>query len=144
MFWSVYAGAHTIGSAHCSAFSDRFLQNSKGKLTLIDTSLDKSYANELMQKCPASANPSITVNNDPETSLTFDNQYYMNLLSHKGLFQSDSTLVDDDRTRSSVEEFAGDQDSFFRNWGQSFLKLSVVGVKTGDDGEIRRSCSVIN
>ncbi|KAJ6673879.1 PEROXIDASE 18-RELATED [Salix viminalis] len=46
----VLSGAHTIGSAHCSAFSDRFQEDSKGKLTLIDASLDGNYANELMQK----------------------------------------------------------------------------------------------
>ncbi|KAK8641145.1 hypothetical protein V6N13_010573 [Hibiscus sabdariffa] len=47
------SGAHTIGLAHCSAFSDRFQQDSKGNLTLIDTSLDITYAQELIKKCPA-------------------------------------------------------------------------------------------
>ncbi|KAL3747912.1 hypothetical protein ACJRO7_016691 [Eucalyptus globulus] len=138
------SGAHTIGAAHCSAFSDRFQADSKGKFTLIDSSLDKNYAEELMRRCPAGASPSITVNTDPETSLSFDNQYYRNLLLHKGLFQSDSVLVKDNRTREKVENFANDQDSFFASWAQSFLKLSVVEVKTGNAGEVRQSCSLIN
>lgn len=139
-----FAGAHTIGSAHCSAFSDRFQEDSKGKFTLIDSSLDSMYADELMKKCPAGANASITVNNDPETSSTFDNQYYQNLIAHKGLFQSDSILLEDERTRKQVEEYANDQERFFESWGQSFLKLTSIGVKTGEAGEIRQSCSVIN
>lgn len=138
------SGAHTIGLAHCSAFSDRFQQNSKGKLTLIDTSLDSRYAEELIKKCPAGASTSNTVKNDPTTSFAFDNQYYINLLDHKGLFQSDSVLVEDGRTKKQVEAFANDQESFFRSWGESFLKLTSIGVKTDDEGEIRRSCSFAN
>ncbi|KAE8687431.1 Peroxidase 46 [Hibiscus syriacus] len=138
------SGAHTIGSAHCNAFSDRFRMNSKGKLTLIDKSLDSSYAEDLMKKCPLGSSASKTVDNDPETSFAFDNQYYSNLVAHKGLFQSDSVLLEDGRTRAKVEAFATDQESFFRSWGESFLKLTAVRVKTDDEGEIRRSCSFAN
>ncbi|KAE8687484.1 putative monogalactosyldiacylglycerol synthase [Hibiscus syriacus] len=53
-----------------------------------------------------------TVDNDPETSFAFDNQYYSNLVAHKGLFQSDSVLLEDGRTRAKVEAFATDQESF--------------------------------
>ena len=84
------------------------------------------------------------VNNDPETSFVFDNQYYKNLLIRKGLFQSDSVLFDDNRTRKQVESFANDQFSFFESWSQSFLKLTSIGVKTDDEGEIRASCSSTN
>ncbi|OVA06922.1 Plant peroxidase [Macleaya cordata] len=138
------SGAHTIGSAHCSAFSDRFQEDSNGKLTPIDKSLDKVFASELMKRCPTSASSSVTVKNDPETSFLFDNQYYRNLIAHKGLFQSDSVLLSDGRTEKIVEEFANNQDRFFQKWEDSFLKLTSVGVKTGDEGEIRRSCTVIN
>ncbi|CAN6582809.1 unnamed protein product [Malus baccata var. baccata] len=138
------SGAHTIGSAHCSAFRDRFKQDPKGKFTLIDTSLDNVYAEELMEQCPAGANQSTTVKNDPKTSFAFDNQYYQNLLAHRGLFQSDSVLLTDGRTRKQVEILAQDQVSFFQSWTESFLKLASIGVKTGDEGEIRASCPTTN
>lgn len=140
----ILSGAHTIGTAHCSAFSDRFRRNPNGKLTLIDASLDGAYAEELMRRCPAGAASSATVENDPATAFVFDNQYYRNILSHKGLFQSDSVLISDGRTRAQVESFAKDQIGFFENWAQSFLKLSSIGVKSGDEGEIRLSCSTNN
>ncbi|MBA0745029.1 hypothetical protein Gogos_007620 [Gossypium gossypioides] len=139
------SGAHTIGLAHCSAFSDRFQQDSKGKLRLVDTSLDSTYAKELIRKCPAGGSiTSNTVSNDPETSFAFDNQYYGNLLAHKGLFQSDSILLEDGRTRKQVEEFANNEERFFRSWGESFLKLTTIEVKTDNEGEIRQSCSFTN
>ncbi|KAJ8561246.1 hypothetical protein K7X08_027436 [Anisodus acutangulus] len=133
----ILSGAHTIGSAHCNAFSDRFRFDSKGNFTLIDTSLDRAYAAELTKQCPAGAASSpITVKNDPETPQLFDNQYYKDLLVHKGLFQSDSVLFSDGRTKERVLEFANDQNGFFRSWSQSFVRLASLGVKSGDEGEL--------
>ncbi|CAI0438590.1 unnamed protein product [Linum tenue] len=144
----VLSGAHTIGSAHCGAFSDRFESDSKGKLKLVDSaSLDPNYASDLIKKCPAGGdtNPKVTVANDPQTANLFDNQYYRNLVARRGLFQSDSVLVDDERTRRIVEEMAGDQERFFEAWSESFVKLAGIGVKTGEgEGEIRASCSAVN
>ncbi|KAL3650941.1 Peroxidase 18 [Castilleja foliolosa] len=140
------SGAHTIGRSHCSSFNDRFKLDPNGNLTLLDSSLDRQYAAQLTKMCPAGASDeSITVNNDPGTPLRFDNQYYKILLEHKGLFQSDSALFSDVRTRNRVMEFANNEDSFFESWSVSFSKLVSIGVKTDDEvGEIRQSCSVPN
>ncbi|KFK29773.1 hypothetical protein AALP_AA7G177300 [Arabis alpina] len=138
----VLSGAHTIGDSHCNAFDGRFKRDSKGNFELIDASLDNSYAETLMNKCSSST--SLTVSNDPETSSRFDNQYYKNLEERKGLFQTDSALMEDNRTRKIVEDLASDEESFFERWRESFVKLSMVGVKVGEDGEIRRSCSSVN
>ena len=97
-----------------------------------------------MKQRSVAARPSVTVNNDPQTSFIFDNQYFQNLLAHKGLFQSDSVLLNDNRTRKQVGDFANDQVGFFESWAQSFLKLTSIEVKTGEEGEIRRSCSATN
>ncbi|KAL8063612.1 hypothetical protein ABFX02_01G038100 [Erythranthe guttata] len=138
------SGAHTIGRSHCGSFNDRFKVDSNGNLTLIDLSLDRQYATQLMKMCPNNNNDRVTVNNDPSSPLQFDNAYFKILLAHKGLFQSDSALLNDERTKNRVVEFANSQDSFFERWSSSFLKLSSVGVKTGGEGEIRQSCSMSN
>lgn len=106
--------------------------------------MDEDYAAHLINQCPADANESTTVSNDPETAFVFDNQYYRNLVARRGLFQSDSVLFTDERTRKKVEGFAESQESFLNRWGESFMKLTVVDVKTGNEGEIRRACNVIN
>ncbi|KAL0312189.1 UNVERIFIED_CONTAM: Peroxidase 18 [Sesamum radiatum] len=68
-----------------------------GNLTVIDSSLDRQYAAQLTKMCPSGATDgSVTVSNDPSTPLLFDNQYYRILLQHKGLFQSDSALLNDE------------------------------------------------
>lgn len=139
------AGGHTIGKSHCSSFNDRFKVDPSGNVTMIDSSLDRQYAIQLTKMCPAGArDDSITVDNDPDTPFQFDNEYYKILLEQKGLFQSDSALVNDNRTRNKVVEFANSQGSFFESWAVSFLKLSTIGIKTGNEGEIRQSCSIPN
>lgn len=110
----------------------------------MDSSLDRNYAAELTKQCAAGATSNATVNNDPSTPLLFDNQYYKHLLIHKGLFQSDSVLASDERTIATVQGFADNQNLFFQSWGLSFLRLTSIGVKTGDDGEIRVACGAIN
>ncbi|CAH2061168.1 unnamed protein product [Thlaspi arvense] len=141
----VLSGAHTIGAAHCNTFNSRFKIDPRGNFELVDASLDNSYAQTLLNKCSSSIDPTATVvNNDPETSSTFDNQYYRNLQAHKGLFQTDSALMEDDRTRKIVEILANDEESFFERWTESFIKMSVIGVRVGEEGEIRRSCSFVN
>ncbi|WOL19678.1 hypothetical protein Cni_G28480 [Canna indica] len=140
----VLSGAHTIGSSHCNAFSERFTQDSNGNLVPDDTLMEKDFAMQLAKKCPASASAATTVANDLSTPALFDNQYYINVLANKGLLHSDSVLIADNRTRSKVEEFAQSQDAFFTSWEASFLRLSTIGVKTDDEGEIRFACASVN
>ncbi|XP_074263405.1 peroxidase 18-like [Silene latifolia] len=70
----ILSGAHTIGSAHCSVFDDRFKIDSNGNLTFFDSTLGKDYALSLAKKCSQSA--SEVVMTDPKTPFYFDNQYY--------------------------------------------------------------------
>ncbi|RRT37076.1 hypothetical protein B296_00035011 [Ensete ventricosum] len=120
---------------------DRFKQNADGTVVPADASLERNYAMQLARKCPVGASDSVTASNDPVTPSMFDNQYYGNLLAKKGLFQSDSVLTADARTKSKVEALSRSQDAFFASWAKSFVKLSTIGVKTGNEGVIRLFCA---
>ncbi|XP_031480963.1 peroxidase 18 [Nymphaea colorata] len=138
------SGAHTIGTAHCRAFGDRFGEDAKGRPIPVDSSMDRDYAEQLISQCPPNVNPDVTVNNDPATAMVFDNVYYQNLMRGRGLFHSDSELSTDGRTRDQVQFFAQNQEAFFQSWANSFVRLTNVGVKTGDEGEVRRICGAVN
>ena len=76
---------------------------------------------------------------------TFDNQYYINLLSGEGLLPSDQALVTDDyQTRQLVLSYAEDPLAFFEDFKNSMLKMGSLGALTGNDGEIRRNCRIVN
>ncbi|KAK4272068.1 hypothetical protein QN277_020668 [Acacia crassicarpa] len=74
------------------------------------------------------------------TPSKFDNVYFQNLPKGLGVLKSDHGLHNDPRTRPFVEQFAADENKFLQAFGQAMQKLSLLGVKTGMGGEIRRRC----
>ncbi|RWW41740.1 hypothetical protein BHE74_00052758 [Ensete ventricosum] len=136
------SGAHTVGFSHCSRFAERLY--SFNSTSVVDPSLNPAYANALMRACPRNVDPTIAVNMDLNTPVTFDNVYYKNLLNGEGLFTSDQVLFTDQRSRPVVNKFAADQNSFFKAFARSMIRLGRLGVKTGSQGEIRRDCTAFN
>ncbi|KAK7303912.1 hypothetical protein RJT34_14830 [Clitoria ternatea] len=136
------SGAHTIGFSHCSHFSKRIYNFSPRKF--IDPTLNLQYAFQLRQACPLRVDPRIAINMDPITPQRFDNQYFKNLQQGKGLFTSDQVLATDGRSRDTVNLFASSEAAFNRAFIEAITKLGRVGVKTGNQGEIRFDCSRVN
>lgn len=136
------SGAHTIGFSHCNRFANRLYSFSSS--SKIDPSLDPSYAQQLIAACPQNVDPSIAVNMDPETPQTFDNVYYQNLVAGKGLLTADQVLFTDPASQRTVNDFANSPGDFNGAFIAAMKKLGRVGVKTGNQGEIRRDCSTFN
>ncbi|KAL6652454.1 hypothetical protein ACP70R_011379 [Stipagrostis hirtigluma subsp. patula] len=139
------SGGHTIGSAHCNTFGERF-RVANGSMTPVDGSMNTDYANELIRACSANGTVSAgtAVDCDSGSAAAFDNRYFGNLLEGRGLLRTDAVLVQNATTRAKVAEFAQSQDSFFASWADSFARLTSLGVKTAADGEVRRTCSSVN
>ncbi|XP_052164809.1 peroxidase 55-like [Oryza glaberrima] len=136
------SGAHTVGFAHCTRFTDRLYNYSAGEQT--DPSMNKDYAAQLMEACPRDVGKTIAVNMDPVSPIVFDNVYYSNLVNGLGLFTSDQVLYTDGASRRTVEEFAVNQTAFFDAFVSSMVRLGRLGVKAGKDGEVRRDCTAFN
>ncbi|KAG2699411.1 hypothetical protein I3843_07G191000 [Carya illinoinensis] len=136
------SGAHTVGFSHCSRFSKRIYRFSPQNR--IDPTLNLAYALQLRQMCPLKVDPRIAINMDPTTPQTFDNAYYGNLQQGKGLFNSDQVLFTDTRSRPTVNLFASNNEAFKQAFASAITKLGRVGVKTGNQGEIRRDCTRVN
>ncbi|XP_015575640.1 peroxidase 27-like [Ricinus communis] len=137
----VLSGGHTIGVGHCNLFSNR-LYNFTGKGDQ-DPSLSATYAEFLKAKCRSLADTTTTVEMDPDSSFTFDNDYFVILKQHKGLFQSDAALL----TNKIASKIAGEllnSKAFFTEFAQSMKRMGAIEVLTGSKGEIRKKCSVVN
>ncbi|KAL7086768.1 hypothetical protein ACP275_13G021900 [Erythranthe tilingii] len=141
----VLSGAHTIGVSHCSSFSNR-LYNFTGKGDS-DPALESNYTAFLMRRCKRMDAGSL-VEMDPRSYKVFDTSYYKVVANKKGLFTSDSSLLDDGETRAYVTRHAATPDqglkSFFGDFAKSMVKMSEIGVLTGNQGEIRKTCSFVN
>ncbi|KAL2320304.1 hypothetical protein Fmac_029273 [Flemingia macrophylla] len=136
------SGAHTVGFSHCDQFEKRLYSFSSSNP--VDPTLDSSYAQELMAECPRNPDPTVAIALDPQSPAAFDNAYYKNLVSGKGLLSSDQVLFTDSASQSTVERFANNAADFNDAFVTAIRKLGRVGVKSGRQGEIRRDCTKFN
>ncbi|XP_047948800.1 peroxidase 3-like [Salvia hispanica] len=137
----VLSGAHTIGMGHCNLFSNR-LYNFTGKGDA-DPSLDAAYAATLRSQCRSLSDNTTTVEMDPGSSLVFDNRYFWTLLQGQGLFQSDAALLTNNIANGIANEMLV-FGKFLTEFSQSMKRMAALGVLTGNAGEIRKKCSVVN
>ncbi|CAL5038424.1 unnamed protein product [Urochloa decumbens] len=148
----VLSGAHTIGRARCAMFNNRLSASS------VDPTLDASMAAGLRSLCDG-GDGNQTASLDGSTSddyylggycsdNCFDNGYYQNLLSGKGLLSSDQGLFSSPEgvasgTKDLVLAYSDDMDKFINDFGWSLFKMGNIAL-TGSDGEIRKNCRVVN
>lgn len=105
--------------------------------------MDQTFANNLKITCPTT-NSTNTTNLDIRSPNVFDNKYYVDLMNRQGLFTSDQDLYTDSRTRSIVTSFAVNQSLFYEKFINGMLKMGMLSVLTGTQGEIRGNCSARN
>ncbi|KAL2921625.1 Peroxidase 5 [Bienertia sinuspersici] len=138
-------GAHTIGRSHCFSFTDRLYNYSTRMMQ--DPNLNPYYAELLKQRCPRVL-PQIL----NETLVVFMNQspylidqsYYENLFEHAGLFISDQALLDSQTTSQQAAIYAANGLAWEVDFVKAMINLSQIQVLTGNQGEIRANCRVIN
>ena len=133
-------GAHTIGKAPCLSFDNRlWTYNSPSK---VDPTLPAAFVSTLKKECPGQ-NLVTKVNLDVVTPTKFDTQYYKNIQNSYGLLTSDQSMWQDSRTKGQVQQNIN-SNTFRTNFINSMIALSQIEVLTGNSGQIRQLCSVVN
>ncbi|KAH7565612.1 hypothetical protein JRO89_XS09G0234200 [Xanthoceras sorbifolium] len=143
------SGAHTFGRAQCLTFIQRLYDfNGTGES---DLTLDPTFARSLRRLCPMPLDGNTTVlsiltNLDLNTTDSFDNRYFTNLQSNQGLLQSDQELFSTPGadTVEIVNNFASNQTAFFESFVESMIRMGNLRPLTGNEGEIRLNCRVVN
>ncbi|KAL1332037.1 hypothetical protein AAHE18_02G207400 [Arachis hypogaea] len=133
-------GAHSVGRVHCTNIVQRLYPQ-------VDETLEPEHAQYLKRRCPdPNPNPKDVQysRNDLVTPMIVDNNYYKNILKHKGLLTVDEELATDPRTSPYVKKMADDNDYFNQQFSRAILLLSQNNPLTGDQGEIRKDCRYIN
>lgn len=112
-----------------------------------DPNLDPHYAQLLRIVCPKVLqeifNQTLVVGMN-QSPFYMDSSYYGNLFKHAGLFVSDQSLLDSQTTATQAASYAANDLSWKVDFAQAMIKLSQVQVLTGNQGEIRANCRVIN
>lgn len=128
-------GAHTVGVAHCSFFTNR--------LSSPDPTMDPALNAKLVKLCN-SRNDDPATGLDQKTSFVFDNEFYKQILAKKGVLQIDQQLALDTSTKGFVSDFATNGDKFQKGFANAIVKMGNVDVLVGNQGEIRKKCFAFN
>ncbi|XP_059293701.1 peroxidase 10-like [Lycium ferocissimum] len=139
----VLSGAHTIGFAQCRMFKRRLFDfDGSGNP---DPTLDSSSLGNLRTICPnQNDSDSNLAPLDAVTSNKFDNVYYKNLMNNSGLLESDQALMSDKTTTALVSTYSKNPYLFSKEFAASMVKVTKIGVLTGQNGEIRKNCRLVN
>ncbi|PWZ43819.1 Peroxidase 40 [Zea mays] len=142
--------AHTIGKARCTSFSARLAGAGGVSEGGAGAFKDLTFLQSLQQLCTGSAGSALA-HLDLATPATFDNQYYINLLSGDGLLPSDQALASsaavpgvEADVASLVATYAFDASVFFQDFAESMLRMGRLAPGVGTSGEVRRNCRVVN
>ncbi|KAL2479305.1 Peroxidase 52 [Abeliophyllum distichum] len=129
------SGAHTIGKARCTTFRARLYN---------EANINASFATSLKAKCPSSGGNNNISPLDTVTPTTFDNNYFKNLLTQKGLLHSDQQLFSGGSTDSQVNAYSSNSAAFMKDFASAMVKMGNLSPLTGTNGQIRLNCGKTN
>ncbi|XP_030454298.2 cationic peroxidase 1-like [Syzygium oleosum] len=128
------SGTHLIGRARCVLYGIR-IYNEKN--------IDPTFAASLEQDCPRAGGEDNLASLDA-TGDVFDNNYFKNLVSMKGLLHSDRQLFNNGSTDSQVNTYSLDSAAFFADLADAMVKMGNLSPLTGTDGQVRTNCRKVN
>ncbi|CAD6255134.1 unnamed protein product [Miscanthus lutarioriparius] len=130
------SGAHTIGLARCTNFRAHIYN---------DTDIDAAFAKTRQSACPSTsgAGDNNLAPLDLPTPTVFENNYYKNLLSKKGLLHSDQELFNGGATDALAQSYVGSQSTFFADFVTGMIKMGDItpidGLQRPDKEELQKS-----
>ncbi|KAI9176583.1 hypothetical protein LWI28_004570 [Acer negundo] len=131
---TVLSGGHAIGFSKCLFFRTRIYN---------ETNIDPAFATARRANCPFSGGDT-NLGPFDNTPNRFDNNYYQNLVAQRGLLHSDQVLFNNGSQDATVRTYSTNAAAFLRDFGAAMVKMGNISPLTGTDGEIRKSCGVIN
>ncbi|KAL5550665.1 hypothetical protein UlMin_000841 [Ulmus minor] len=129
------SGSHTIGQARCTTFRPRLYN---------EANIDTSFATSLKSNCPSSGGDNTLSPLDVTSPTSFDNAYYKNLVSNKGLLHSDQQLFNNGSTDSLVNTYSSNPATFRTDFAKAMVKMGNLSPLTGTQGQIRTNCRKTN
>ncbi|GMP51443.1 hypothetical protein CsSME_00017666 [Camellia sinensis var. sinensis] len=129
------SGSHTIGQARCTTFRTRIYN---------ETNINTQFATALKANCPSTGSDNNLAPLDTTSATSFDNAYYTNLQSQKGLLHSDQQLFNGGSTDAQVNTYGSNSATFFTDFANAMVKMGNISPLTGTSGQIRTNCRKAN
>ncbi|KAK1359270.1 Peroxidase [Heracleum sosnowskyi] len=140
------SGGHTVGSVTCQVITYRLYNyTSSGGA---DPSIDPVFLKTLRALCPFNGDGWRHIPLDYGSEFKFDHSFFTNVKQARGVLESDQRLWEDSSTQDIVQQYIGARGmhGFALNvqFGRAMYKMTNIGLKTEDEGEIRKVCTKIN
>ncbi|XP_057497586.1 cationic peroxidase 1-like [Actinidia eriantha] len=128
-------GAHTIGQARCLTFRNRIYS---------ETNIDSQFAAFMRANCSSIGGDnnlfSLDATSPRPIDTFFDNEYFKNLQSQKGLLHSDQQLFNGGSTDAYVNTYSSSSATFFMDFASAMVKMGNLSPLTGSRGQVRTDC----
>lgn len=135
-----FTGGHTVGTTHCHSFKERLYNFHNTQKP--DPTINLSLLKLLQKTCPLNnqIENEIFIDQTPDSHFKVDNAYYKQILARNGVMEIDQNVALSPLTRGLVKELANNTHQFLDQFGQAMVKMARIGVLTGSEGKIRKSC----
>ncbi|EMS53502.1 Cationic peroxidase 1 [Triticum urartu] len=99
----------------------------------------------IVARCPPAGDDEALASLD-DTPTTVDTDYYQGITQGRALLHTDQQLYlgDGGDSDALVQYYAESPDKFWADFGAAMLKLGGLSPLTGQDGEVREDCRVVN
>ncbi|RWR89214.1 peroxidase P7-like protein [Cinnamomum micranthum f. kanehirae] len=132
---TVLSGSHTIGQARCNTFHTRIYN---------DTNIDPTFAAMRQANCSTTRGEANLVPLDLRSPTKFDNKYFKNLITGRGLLHSDQELFNNGSQDALVRTYSQNNAQFLSDFAAAMVRMGNISPLTGRNGEIRRNCRRVN
>ncbi|KNA18633.1 hypothetical protein SOVF_068650, partial [Spinacia oleracea] len=119
------SGAHTIGQARCVTFRTHIYNET--------STINPAFASLRQRNCPRTSgngdnNPASL---DFQTPTKFDNKYFSDLVTKRGLLHSDQQLFSGGSTDSIVQSYSNNPGFFHSDFSTAMIKMGDISPLTG-------------
>ncbi|KAL3753472.1 hypothetical protein ACJRO7_000817 [Eucalyptus globulus] len=129
------SGSHTIGQARCTSFRTRLYN---------ENDINATFATSLNANCPSSGGDNNLSPLDTTSPTYFDNAYFKNLQTQKGLLHSDQQLFSGGSTDAQVNTYSSNSATFVTDFANAMVTMGNLSPLTGSSGQIRKNCRKVN
>ncbi|KAH6813515.1 peroxidase superfamily protein [Perilla frutescens var. frutescens] len=139
--------AHSIGTTACFFMNHRLYNFPADGGS--DPSIKPAFLPELKSTCPKKGDVNVRLPMDRGSGQVFDSQIFQNIRSGFAVLQSDAALYQDETTKGIIDSYFGPLEPFFgpsfeADFADAMVRMGRIGVLTGLQGTIRRTCATFN
>ncbi|KAK9734348.1 hypothetical protein RND81_04G133400 [Saponaria officinalis] len=144
----ILEGSHSIGQTRCQGTiaEEASIQN----VTESGQILNKQFKSMVIQKyCPPAKvdqffNLTAPLNPAKPENSAWGVSFYDNIKKGLSLIPSDLAMAVNVNTKGLVNQYANDSQLWMKKFNEAMIKIGKINVITGNQGEIRKHCGLIN